>query len=90
MKKLSVILLLVGLLLLLTILATAAAPTGFAVPWQVVGSGGGDSSSASFSVSGTIGQPLTGVSSNNTFTLPSGYWSGETGNYSIYLPIIIE
>ncbi|NKQ36351.1 MAG: hypothetical protein HF973_12130 [Chloroflexi bacterium] len=90
MKKLSAILLLLGAMLLLSAVLLSAAPTSFAVPWQVVGNGGGDSSNATFAVSGTIGQPVTAVSSNNNITLSSGYWSGLSANYDIYLPAIIK
>ncbi|HID53231.1 MAG TPA: hypothetical protein EYP41_14510 [Anaerolineae bacterium] len=77
-------------MLLLSAVLLSAAPTSFAVPWQVVGSGGGNSSNATFAVSGTIGQGVTAVSGNNTFTLSSGYWADASPNYDIYLPAILK
>ena len=90
MRKFSVILLLLGALLLLSAALLMAAPTDFTIPWQVVGSGGGDSGNATFAVSGTIGQGVTAVSGNNAFTLSSGYWSGASAKYDIYLPAILK
>jgi hypothetical protein len=48
------------------------------------------SNNATFAVSGTIGQPVTAVSGSNNITLSSGYWSGLSANYDIYLPAIIK
>ena len=89
MKKLSILLLLLGSLLLSAALLTAA-PTALTIPWQVVGSGGGDSSDGAFAVSGTIGQGITAVSNDSTLNLSSGYWNGTSGNHSVYLPVVIK
>ena len=90
MRKLSMILLLLGVVLLLSAVLLTAAPTALTIPWQVVGSGGGHSSSATFAVSGTIGQGVTAVSSSNNTTLSSGYWYGTSANHPVYLPLIIK
>ena len=90
MTKLSALLLLFGALLLLSAALLAAAPTEFAIPWYVVGNGGGTSTNETYSVSGTIGQSITAVSTNDTYSLSSGYWTGtETKNF-VYLPTIIK
>ena len=49
---------------------------------HVIGNGGGKSEFApnvGFSVTGTIGQPITGMSENNSagFTLTSGFWPNQ-------------
>ena len=90
MKKFTVILLLLGASLLLSAVLLTAAPTAVTIPWQVVGSGGGESSGGAFAVAGTIGQGITAVSNDSTLHLSSGYWNGTLTDYSVYLPIVIK
>lgn len=90
MKKVHILLLLLGVVLLFSTTLLMATPTVMTIPRQVVASGGTDSSNETFVVSGTIGQSITAVSYNRTFSLSSGYWSGTTANYDIYLPTILK
>lgn len=95
-QKQRFIVLAVCLLLLLALGAVALAQTsaGFNLEWHVIGGGGGQSSSASYQVEGTIGQ---GVASPPTagsagFVVSSGYWSGSAGmaGTTLYLPAILN
>jgi hypothetical protein len=82
-QKQRIIVLAVTMLLLLACGAVVLAQTsaGFNLEWHVIGSGGGQSSSASYQVQGTIGQgaasPPTAGSAG--FVVSSGYWSGSAG-----------
>lgn len=89
MKKLSITFLLLTAALLLTVVLLSAAPTGFSISKSVIGSGGGDSSSATYAVSGTIGQGVTAVSSSSTYSVASGYWTGSS-LYTLYLPTVLK
>ncbi|HEX9926697.1 MAG TPA: hypothetical protein VGD99_28885 [Anaerolineae bacterium] len=78
-----------------TVLAQTSA--GFNLEWHVIGSGGGESSSAGYQVKGTIGQSIASqpASGSANFTVSSGYWFGDTGpagttGTGIYLPIIFK
>ena len=56
-------------------LATAAlAATDPSLWWHVMGGGGGRSTSASYGVHGTIGQPAVAVSSGSGFRVSGGFW----------------
>ena len=81
------------LFLLLLFVATVLAQTsaGFNLEWHVVGSGGGESSSAGYVVNGTLGQgvaspPLAGSAA---FSVGSGYWVVDSKT-AVYLPIVFN
>jgi hypothetical protein len=84
--------LLVFLLLLLGLAAGAAGlaqtSAGFNLEWHVLGSGGGESASASYRVVGTIGQGLASPphGGNSGFSLSSGFWYSD--QLRLYLPVI--
>ena len=65
----------------------AQTSANYDLSWHVVGSGGGISSSASYSVNGTAGQSVASpaLSGSNTFTVSSGYWYSGS---SLYLPLM--
>lgn len=66
------------LLLLLAIVVSAAvilAAADFAIPWWSVDGGGGSSSGGNYNVSGSIGQPDTGLMSGGDYVVQGGYWS---------------
>src|SRR5580765_7393832 len=49
----------------------------FTITKSVSAGGGGTASGGTFSMDGTIGQPLAGTTSNGgTFSLQSGFWAG--------------
>lgn len=80
------------LLLLFTAGAVVMAQTsaGYHLEQHVIGSGGGAASSASYQISGTIGQSVASqpVSGSASFKVTSGYWYGNAP--SIYLPTILK
>jgi hypothetical protein len=39
---------------------------------------------------GTIGQPDAGVLSGDVYTLTGGFWGGASGEYRIYLPLVVR
>lgn len=53
----------------------------YSVPWSTIDAGGGTSSSATFSVTGTIGQPDAGTHADGPVTtvLLGGYWGPRIG-----------
>ncbi|MGQ0629171.1 MAG: EF-hand domain-containing protein [Phycisphaerales bacterium] len=63
-------------LVLPTMLFATAAPlhAQYSITWFTIDGGGGTSSSATFTLSGTIGQCDAGSSSAETFTLAGGFW----------------
>jgi hypothetical protein len=71
MKKLILILILMGVPLL------ASAQT-YQIDWYVIGAGGGTSTSSNYQLSGTIGQPIVGMSSSTNYTIDAGFWVGGT------------
>ena len=50
----------------------------FSLNWVTLDGGGGTSSSGGYEVSGTIGQPDTGLMSGGAYTLAGGFWPGLT------------
>jgi hypothetical protein len=46
----------------------------YSIAQSVTGNGGGDSSGGTFSVTGTIGQSLTAVSTQTPYKVESGFW----------------
>ena len=74
-------------------LALAADDAGHAAPagadafqvtrHAIAGGGTARARSACFDLAGTIGQPLTGVSSGGDFTVTSGFWTGVRPDDSI-------
>ena len=70
---------LVGTLLAAISLATIAlaqSASGFDLWWHVIAGGGGRSTSASYAVSGSIGQPAVGGLSSAGYRLSTGFWPG--------------
>lgn len=93
MKKQQTIL--VGLLTLLLILMIGTAvwaqtSAGFNLEWHIIGNGGGESNSAHYQVSGTVGQAVAGsVSNRSDYEVSTGYWTFGSQT-SIYLPMIVN
>ena len=57
-------------------LSSSAAFGQVSVPQYVIAGGGGTSSGGGFTVSGTIGQPVVGISANGVTSVNSGFWGG--------------
>jgi len=89
----TIILAVAALLFLFAVGAVVLAQTsaGFDLSWHTLSNGGGESSSASYEVNGTIGQSLSSptTSGSASFTVSSGYWAGG-GEITVYLPLIIK
>jgi len=47
----------------------------YSIDWSNVDGGGGTSTGAAYSVSGTIGQPDAGLVTNGVYSVSGGYWS---------------
>lgn len=90
-------------LLAAALLATAGAAltyssANFDLSWNVIGGGGGHSTSGSYEVRGTIGQSLAGPprSASAQYAVEGGFWAGvpletpapEPETWKIYLPAI--
>ena len=57
-------------------LAHGAQAQSYSIDWYKIGGGGGTSTSAVYSVSGTIGQPDAGPTlSGGSYSLDGGFWS---------------
>jgi len=59
----------------------------YQIDWYVIGSGGGHSESGAYSIDGTIGQPIVGMSSSANYRVEAGFWvgAGASSGYE-YLP----
>lgn len=81
------------LFLLLLFVATVLAQTsaGFNLEWHVIGSGGGESSSASYVVNGTMGQGVASppLGDGTAFSVGSGYWVVDSRT-AVYLPVAFK
>jgi len=92
-NRFAIFVTLLAFLLVFTIGAAVLAQSSanFDISWHVIGNGGGEASSASYQVNGTIGQGVTSQPSADSanFTVNSGYWAVGAGT-AIYLPLIIS
>lgn len=62
--------------------------THFRLDWYVIGSGGGEISSAHFRMRSTIGQPAVGWKSSTHFQEHTGYWQPFIRR--IFLPLVLR
>lgn len=98
MKKQTGLLLVMGVgvvVMVATAVTLAQGNPQFAIPWWTVDGGGGQSSSATYSISGTAGQPDAGpVLQSSSYTFSGGFWSGMAAvgprGGVIYLPAILK
>jgi hypothetical protein len=75
--------------------SNVAAPHGggdtFLIDWYTIDGGGVmDSTSANFSLSGTIGQPDAGSMNSGSYNLNGGFWFGPYYFYKIDLPLVLK
>jgi len=68
-----------GPIILILMLASTASAQNYSIDWYVIASGGGHAESANFMVDGTIGQPITGISSSANYVVEAGFWVGTAG-----------
>jgi hypothetical protein len=73
------------ILIFIALSSSAAFAQNYRVDWYVIGSGGGHSQSASYSVDGTIGQPLLGRSISASYIVDAGFWMGAVGPRCEYI-----
>jgi len=76
--KIQAIVLLWLLCLLAPCAASAHSSANYALNWSVVGSGGGEMTSASYAMQGTVGQTAIGAASDG-YRLEAGYWYRDAG-----------
>ncbi len=69
--------------------ASAQSGGGYDLTWNTIDGGGGTSTGAAYSLSGTIGQADVGTMSGGAYTLNSGFWVDFQG-YRIELPLIMR
>jgi hypothetical protein len=63
----------------------------FNLNWSTMAGGGGESTSATYRVEGSIGQSLTELSSSGDYRVQSGFWQAHIAEPStIYLPLIMR
>ena len=81
-----------GLVACLAVIGLAwARSEGFALNWRVVAGGGGEMSSASQAINGTLGQLAIGPAQSSEHAVGSGYWYGVRPiGYNIYLPLVLK
>ena len=92
MKKLALLLLVMGLLAAVTVAVYAQAGSGYNLSWWTVDGGGGQNAGGGgYALSGTIGQPDSGKASGGNYELTDGFWSGAPPlGYKNYLPTIVR
>ena len=87
-SRIALTLNLVLVLLGVTWVITTAQADGYSIAWWTVDNGGGESSSGSYSLAGTIGQPDASTTlQGGSYIVTGGYW-GAAGGYQILLPML--
>ena len=90
MKRMSIPVLVCGLLMVIASLAVAQASDTYDLTWNSVYSSA-VAGSGSFSLTSTVGQPEVGETSGGAFTVIGGFNSNtleDEGNFTLYLPIV--
>jgi hypothetical protein len=93
MKKIRIALI-VALLaaLVLAPAALAQVSADYALGWNLISGGGGLSTGTNYRITGSIGQPVTGVAQSGAFRLETGYWFRASlpplPQQFIYLPCV--
>jgi hypothetical protein len=89
MKRIISIIFGIALISLIMTGITLAA-SDYQINWWTVDGGGGSSQSADgqYTLTGTIGQPDTGSTSGNGYTLNGGFWHGVIREFIILLPFV--
>ena len=63
--------------------STASTAQNYDLSWHTIDGGGGTSTGAGFSLSGTIGQCDAGAMSGGSFSLVGGFWPAVAGSVCI-------
>lgn len=61
------------------LIVTTVQAAEYEIPWYTIDGGGGTSTGGPYSLTGTIGQPDTGVSSTGVYVNSGGFWPGNFG-----------
>jgi hypothetical protein len=69
----------INVALFLLLITSVAIAQNYQIDWYVVASGGGEMSSANYSINGTAGQSIVGTSSSSGYIIESGFWVGAGG-----------
>jgi hypothetical protein len=89
MKRLLIVVSLITFLLLTIQTVRAASDTPYIMDWWTVDSGGGNSSSDTYTLSGTIGQADPGTLGGGGYSLEGGFWvSLQEAWKVVFLPLI--
>jgi len=84
-----------GLIILALLLpvetALAQSGGGYDLTWNTVDGGGYTfSTGGGYALGGTVGQPDAGALTGGGYTLTGGFWGGATGQYRVYLPLVLR
>ena len=90
MKRKILLLSLVAALLLITVSSVGASTEALTVPWSVIGGGGGTITGGTFTISSTIGQPVTGWTLSATYDVCSGFWCRMNSWVRLMLPLVMR
>jgi hypothetical protein len=83
--------LLASLLALMLGASAAMAQGGYTITWWTVDGGGETfSTSGSYSLGGTIGQPDAGLMLGGDYALVGGFWGQTITPYHTYLPVVLR
>ena len=91
MKRSTLVLTLVALLVLVGgVLAMDSA--NYRLVWftLLTGGGGGPTSSTNYAVNFTVGQSVNGTTSSTNYESCLGYWCGNEGGHTVYLPLVLR
>jgi hypothetical protein len=79
----------VALLGILVTAGVASAAGSFEISRSVIAAGGGKTSAGDYTLSATIGQPITGRAVVGSTDLCVGFWCG-LARYDLFLPLILR
>jgi hypothetical protein len=76
----------------ITVSATANAPSSYQINWDVIAGGGGPSTSSSYAVNATIGQPVIGPAEGASKFVGAGYWYHTLWELvvQVFLPLVLR
>jgi hypothetical protein len=90
MKPRYLIALTILFLLMVLVTSSTLASGTMEIDWYVIGGGGGTAIAGDYTLNGTIGQPVTGLSSSGGTDLCSGFWCRVLSGFRIFLPLVLR
>ena len=90
-RKLWVLLLAIAGSLALTAIVLGQAGGGLDLSWSTIAGGGGESAGGTYTVNGSVGQPVASSapsSDGDRFSLTDGFWQIGSTETQIYLPLV--